>query len=78
MSSHTIVLLSNKLDAPSEKVKKASRPLPKKSDAQIEKVKKASGYLDDIKNPLVTTKYIVDKKGRPKQNMVEEANTSPI
>ena len=53
-------------------------PLPKKSNASSEKVKQESGSLDDIKNPLVNTIHTTYKKGKTKQNVVEEANTSPI
>ena len=35
----------------------------KKSDAPSEKVKKESGFLDDIKNPLIATTDTVDKGG---------------
>ena len=52
--------------------------MPNKSDAPIEKVKIASVDLDHTKNPLVATIDTVEKKGISKQNMVEEANTSPI
>ena len=38
-------------------------PFPNKSYSPSEKVKKASGYLDDIKKPLVTTIETVEKKG---------------
>ena len=36
-------------------------PLPKKSYSPSEKVEKASGYLDDIKYPLVDNIDTVDK-----------------
>ena len=62
-------------------------PLPKESDTPSEKVRKKSGYLDDTKEALVTTTDtvfregttdIVDKEGKPKQNVAEEAITPPI
>ena len=65
MLSNIIGPLPKKSDEPSKKVKKKPKyPLPLKSDAPIEKVEKASGYLDDIKNPLVSTIDTVGKKGK--------------
>ena len=52
--------------------------MPKKPDAPSEKVEKASGDFDDSENTLVTTIDTFDKEGKSKQNVVEEANTSPI
>ena len=51
-------------------------PFPKKSDAPSEKVKKSCGDLYDTENPLVATIDTVDKEGKSKQNLVDEANTS--
>ena len=65
---------------------KSSGPLSKKSDAPSE-FKEASGDLDDIRNSLVTTIYMVDKDGtvdifdkksKSKPNVVEESITSLI
>ena len=63
MSSNIIGPLPKKSDAPSEKIKKWSGPLPNKSDVPSEKVEKSSGGLDHIKNLLVITIGMVDKKG---------------
>ena len=61
--------------------------MPKKSDSPSERVKKSSGDLDDIKKPLVNTIGtvdkegtidMVDKKGKSKTNVVEEAISYPI
>ena len=62
-------------------------PLPKESDTPVEKFRKTSGDLDYTKNVLVNTTdtvikegntYMVDKEGKSKQNVVEEAKTPPI
>ena len=53
-------------------------PFSKKSQEPIERVKKPSGYFNDTEKPLVTTIDTIDKKGKAKQNLAEEANTSPI
>ena len=50
-------------------------PLPKESDAQIEEVKKASGALP---RKWDSPSENVDKKGKSKPNVVEEAITSTI
>ena len=63
MSSNIIGPLPNKSDASSEKVKILRGPLPNKSDSPSEEVKKSSGYLDDIRKPMVTTIDMVDKEG---------------
>ena len=60
---------------------------PKESDAPSEEVRKTSGDLDDTKQALVTTTdkvvkevntNMVDKEGKPKQNVVEEDITLTI
>ena len=61
--------------------------LPKKSNIPSEKVRKTSGGLDNNNCPLVTNTYtsvkkgntdMVDKEGKPKQNVVEEDITPSI
>ena len=52
--------------------------MPNKSGAPSEKVKQASGDLYDTKNPMFTNIDTVYQKGKSKQNVVEEANISPI
>ena len=62
-------------------------PLPKEYDTPSEKVRKIGGYLDDTIQALVSTTDtffkevntdMVDKEGKLKQNIVEEAITPPI
>ena len=53
-------------------------PLPKKSDSLSEKFKKSSGGLDDTEETVVTNINTVDKEGKPRKNLVAEANTSLI
>ena len=62
-------------------------PLHKESDTSSEKVRKTSWYLDDTKQAFVTNNDkvvkegntdIVDKEGKYKPNIVEEAITPPI
>ena len=53
-------------------------PLTKEYDTPSEKVIKKSGDLGDTKQALVTTTDMVDKEGKTKQKVVEEAITPPI
>ena len=53
-------------------------PLPKKSDTASGSVEKESGDLDDTKEPVVPNIDTVDKEGKSRKKLVEEANTSPI
>ena len=61
-------------------------PLPKESNTPSEKVRETSGYLDDTKQVLVNTTYMVvkesntdmvDKEKKAKQNVVEESIATP-
>ena len=61
--------------------------MPREYDTPSEKFRKKSGDLDDTKHALVTTidmvvkggnTEMVDREGKSKPNVAEEATTPPI